>query len=216
VNLAASAVLFDLDGTLIDSSPAHAEAYRWALRQIAPELLSEFDYDRLRGLTTADGMRLLGAVAEDVPELSRLKQQQFRHLAGAGAVVALPGAEELLGELVRLGIDRYVVTSGSATSAALAMKGSGLAPLVLGVITSDDVDGRGKPDPAPYRAALDRFGLEATGVIVVEDALSGVQSARAAGLVVAAVHDRTLADLADWWFADLPGLQAWFTANLAL
>jgi HAD superfamily hydrolase (TIGR01509 family) len=171
--------LFDLDGTLVDSAPAHERAYRAALAELWPAGLAGFSYPEHAGRPTAEVVAGLGAPAAVVAR----KQALYR----SAPVAAMPGALDLLASLAARGRPAYVVTGASRRSAALVLAATGLAPYVRGVLAAEDT-AAGKPDPAPYAEACRRWapGGPATAV-AVEDSPAGVASALAAGLLTVQV-----------------------------
>jgi HAD superfamily hydrolase (TIGR01509 family) len=189
-------VLFDLDGTLVDTSPLHDRGYREALATHRPELVEGFRYDRITGLTTEEAFARLGI--SDPAEralLVRAKRAVFSEAIDRFGVRAFAGAQRLLCELARRGVPSYVVTSASRRGAAMLVRKTGLAMYLRGMIAADDVV-HGKPSPEPFLLALRRFGLRAREGIVIEDAESGLTAARAAGLVAIRVNGPTAPTLA--------------------
>jgi HAD superfamily hydrolase (TIGR01509 family) len=201
--------LFDLDGTLVNSSPLHDRAFREALAQRAPELLPVFDYEAAKGKTTSEAFRALGiANPGDVAELTRLKQGLFRALVKGGELEPIAGARELLSLLRAASHVLYLVTSGSRVSVTMTLEATTLAGSFAGIITSDEVQ-RGKPDPAPFLTCLRRFAIDPTSALAVEDAPNGITSAREAGLSVIGVNNQAVASLADLYFPTLNELAEW-------
>jgi HAD superfamily hydrolase (TIGR01509 family) len=201
-------VLFDLDGTLVDSSPLHDEAFRSVIAERRPAWLVSFRYEDVKGMTTVDAFRALGE--HDTAALRDLvdaKRDAFRRLAAERGLRAFPGAAALLVALARRHIAVYVVTSAGRVSATTALRRAGLGPLVRGIVAAEDV-ARGKPAPDPYRAVLRRFRLRASDGVVVEDAESGLTAARAAGLRAIRVHGRFDPREHDAWASDLTALRA--------
>lgn len=206
-------VLFDFDGTLVDSSPLHAEAYRRALERHRSDLLDHFSYETLKAKTTRDGFKSLGIGDEMMLEcLTAEKQRFFREAVAEGRLAPLPGVRELLTALSATGRRLFLVTSGSSASVSAALRACALATQFEGMVTADDVD-RGKPSPDGFLLCLSRFGLAPAASVVVEDATSGVAAARTAGLAVIAVHDATLVGQADFYFRDLHSLREWFSIS---
>ena len=117
--------------------------------------------------------------------LARLKQEHYRRLAGEGAV-AVPGAVEFVERLVARGIPRAVSTSASRADARRILRELGLARHFDVVVTADDV-WRGKPDPEVYLTAADAIRIAPARCVVFEDALVGIEAARAAGMRVIGV-----------------------------
>jgi len=195
--------LFDFDGTLVDSAPLHAAAFREALAAASPELLTAFNYESVKGLPTRAAFMQLG-----VEEGARLewcvarKQQLYREAVRAGRLVECPGARELLRAVLADGGTNYLVTSSSAASVNPALDKLELRNLFAGIVTAEQAS-VGKPAPMPYLICLRRFGLRPDDTIVIEDAASGVTSARSTGLRVIGVHNRDIMNSVDIYFATL-------------
>ena len=200
--ISAAFYLFDLDGTLVDSSPVHERAYRQVLADRHPDLLAGFDYKAVSGLTTLDAFRQLGLDDSRSREATVAKQGLYRAAVNAGAVRALPGSGALLENIKARGAAIAIVTSASRASATRTLESTGLLAFADALITADDVT-RGKPDPEPYRTALARLNADPARPIAVEDALSGIASAHAAGVKVIGVHEPAIRAQADIYFDDL-------------
>lgn len=193
--------LFDLDGTLVDSTPAHERAYRDVLRREHPELLGRFDYRAVAGLTTPAAFRSLGLADTEASRCALLKQKHYRASVDAGRVPEMPGAGALLAQLKARGACIGVVTSASRISALKALETSILMPQVDIVVAAEDAR-ESKPAPAPFLKALAELRADAAKSVAVEDAPSGFLSARAAGLRVIGVHQNSVRALSDLYFAD--------------
>ncbi|OLT48911.1 HAD family phosphatase [Cellulosimicrobium sp. CUA-896] len=172
------AVLFDMDGTLIDSVPAVDRSWRrWAAEQGLPDA----DDFRIQHGTPARSLiaRLLpadrvDAAYERIQELELVDNEGVTMLAGTSdALAALPAARQA------------IVTSCTRPLAEARMAASGLRPRSV-VVTADDVE-HGKPAPDPFLLGAERLGVDPARCLVVEDAPAGVASARAAGCAVLAV-----------------------------
>lgn len=178
IELRAEALLFDLDGTLVDSTGLITRAWtRWALEE---------------GLTREAfaGVQLHGRPARDivhdlVPEREEDALRRILEIEAStpGGVRTLPGTDRLLG---RLGPDEWaVVTSGSSRIAEPRLAALAVRPPV--VVTADDVR-RGKPDPEPFVLAARRLGVtDPARCVVLEDAPAGLAAAAAAGMPSVAV-----------------------------
>jgi len=198
--------LFDFDGTLANSAPLHERAFRKTLAEAAPRALRGFAYAPLKGLTTRASFIRLGITDEALRDRCvALKQELYRTAVARGRLKAFPQARAVLSAVVDQGRRNYLVTSGSAASIKLSLEALGLAEFFSGVITGDDAP-EGKPAPHPYDTCLERFGLRRSDAIAIEDAPSGVASARAAGLRVIGVHNPAVAKLVDFYFDDLVAL----------
>jgi mannitol-1-/sugar-/sorbitol-6-phosphatase len=172
-----SALLFDLDGVLIDSTPAVARVWhRWA---------TEHGFDPERVVRMAHGRPSRVTIRELLPDADidvEDREVERREMEDLDGVVPLPGARELLGSLP---LERWTIaTSGTRPLAELRLRAAGL-PIPKTMITSSEVK-IGKPDPEPYVKAAAKLGFPASGCIVVEDAAAGVRSGKAAGARVIA------------------------------
>jgi len=194
VEVACSGLLFDLDGVLVDSTPAVARVWsKWALSHgFDPEETVRLAHGRPSVATIRDLLPNADFEAENEVVL----QGEIEDTEG---VVPLPGARELLDSLPA---DRWaIVTSCSRSLAEVRLRAAGL-PIPQRLLTSDDVV-NGKPDPEPYRKGAALLGVPAQKCLVFEDAPAGVRAGKAAGALVVAFRT-TATDLeleaagADW------------------
>ena len=184
--LSLAAVIFDVDGVLVQSMERNAEAYRRAFEPLGiriepPEvfanegrgsrvLLARLAADH--GVTLSEG------------QLDGLTRRHRELLAAAAPMPLYPGVTELLQSLHRRGL-RLAIVTGNWRAIALAPFGE-LASLFDAVVSAEEVT-RTKPDPEPYARALAELGLPAKRAVVVENAPLGIESAKAAGIRVIAV-----------------------------
>ncbi|HEX2413628.1 MAG TPA: HAD-IA family hydrolase [Thermoleophilaceae bacterium] len=175
---AGQAILFDLDGVLVDSIEASERIWRrWGDRH---------GVDRGRLVATIHNGSAHDSVAALAPELDAsaeahaLEAEQAADIEG---VVALPGAAELIHALPP---SRWAVVTGGTPVLALARMDAAGLPRPLTLLTFDDVE-RGKPAPDGYLAAAERLGAEPADCLVVENAPAGVAAGRSAGATVLAV-----------------------------
>ncbi|MEO8222837.1 MAG: HAD-IA family hydrolase [Specibacter sp.] len=180
------AVLFDMDGTLIDSTPAvHRAWLAWgAERGLDPSFL-----DANHGKPARDIVESLVPAKEFDTAFERIQQIE---IAEVGDITILPGATEALAAIGEY--RKAIVTSCTRPLAAARIMASGLVPPRV-VVTVDDVV-RGKPDPEPFMFGAQWLGFEPDRCLVIEDAPAGLRSAHDAGcttLAVAGTH--TAADL---------------------
>jgi len=203
--------LFDLDGTLVNSSPIHERAFRATLGKFRVDLLPQFSYPAIKAKTTREAFRSLGIVDEaELDEMVADKQRSFRDAVDRHELGPMPCALELLADLKRATKRLFVVSSGSGLSVSKTLEATGLARYFEQVITADDVE-RGKPAPDAFLLCLSRFALDPTASVVVEDAKAGVMAARDAGLAVIAVHDHSIAGQADIFLEDFATFRRWLT-----
>ena len=172
-----AALLFDLDGVLINSTPAVARVWRrWAV---------ERGFDPEEVVARAHGRPSLATVRDYLPnadheaENREVERREIEDLAG---VVPLPGALDLLASLPH---NRWtIVTSCTRPLAEVRIKAAGL-PLPKTMITSNDIV-HGKPNPEPYLKGASALGFAAERCIVLEDVPAGVRAGKAAGARVVA------------------------------
>jgi mannitol-1-/sugar-/sorbitol-6-phosphatase len=176
--LRADALLFDLDGVLVDSTANVERHWRdWATGN---------GLDAARILSVVHGRRAIDSIREQAPhldaerELATLVEAEMRDTSG---ILVFDGAAGLLSCIPRG--HWAIVTSGTHGVASARLRTAGL-PIPDVLITADRVS-KGKPDPEGYLAAAAALGVDAAMCIVVEDAPAGVEAARRAGMRCIAV-----------------------------
>jgi HAD superfamily hydrolase (TIGR01509 family) len=179
--------IFDLDGTLADTSPIHAAAFAAAL---APRGIA-VDYPRIAGLTTEAAIRQLlaeggqRASAADIAALIAAKRAFAR--TGLAEVREVTGAVRFVAQAAAL--HRVALcTSAARVTAAATLARLGLADRFDPVVTAEDVV-RAKPAPDAFLMALDRAGVAAAQALVFEDSEAGLAAARAAGIDAIRIGD---------------------------
>ena len=175
------AVVFDMDGVLIDSHPAHLAAWREFL---AAQGMDVHDRDlnfALEGRTRSEILRhFLGELSEaEIAEYGRRKDEIFRGIESN--IQPFPGVLAFLRQLEHLGISKAVATSASEIRTAATIERMGLGGYFDAVVTSADVVA-GKPHPHVYQLACERMNVLPSSALAFDDAPSGIQSARSAGL----------------------------------
>ena len=196
VTIRCRALLFDLDGVLIDSTPAVTRVWhRWAAEHgFDPETVVRMAHGRPSRTTIRE---LLPSADTDIDREDR--EVERREMEDLDGVVLLPGARQLLNLLPP---ERWTIaTSCTRPLAEVRLRAAGL-PIPKTLITSSDVK-IGKPDPEPYLKAAAELGFAASDCIVVEDAPAGVRAGKAAGArVIAFLTTMIRRDLeeagADW------------------
>ncbi len=166
-----SALLFDMDGVLIDSTPAVARVWhRWAVEHgLDPDTVVRMAHGRPSRTTIRELLPDADVDFED-------REVERREMQDLDGVVLLPGARGLLNDLPP---ERWTIaTSCTRPLAEVRLRAAGL-PIPENMITSSDVK-IGKPDPEPYLKAAAKLGFPASDCIVVEDAPAGVRAGKAA------------------------------------
>lgn len=181
------AVLWDLDGVLVDSAPFHFQAWRELFASLGREF-SEADFRRTFGLRND---AILHDVLGDLPpaEIERLgkrKEELFRQ-AARGNITALPGALALLRLLRERGFRLALVSSTPHANIELVLRSLGVEASFDAIVGEEDVS-RGKPDPEGFLLAAERLGVPPEECVVIEDAPAGVEAAKRAGMRCVGVH----------------------------
>jgi len=189
-----AALLFDLDGVLINSTPAVARVWRrWAI---------EHGFNPVEVVARAHGRPSLTTVREYLPKADHQaenREVERREIEDLEGVVPLPGALDLLASLPE---DRWtIVTSCTRPLAEVRIKAAGL-PLPKRLITSNDIT-HGKPNPEPFLKGALVLGFPARECIVLEDVPAGVRAGKSADAKVIAftttVQESALREAgADW------------------
>jgi sugar-phosphatase len=172
------AILFDLDGVLVDSAERVEKTWReWAARhRLDAELV----------IAAAHGRRTVETVALVAPELNadaELRALETSEATNSDGVYEVAGARDLL---QLMPANRWaVVTSGIRAVAEFRIRYTGL-PIPAVMICAEEIS-RGKPDPEGYLAAAGRLGFSPTDCVVIEDAPPGIEAAKAAGMRAIAI-----------------------------
>jgi sugar-phosphatase len=173
-----AAILFDLDGVLVDSTRAVERQWRiWAREQ---------GIDEEKVIALAHGVRAVEVIRTVSPHLdaeAEVRKLESREADDQDGVAVMPGATELV---LAIPESRWcVVTSGTRRLASARLQRFGIpAPKVL--VTADDV-ANGKPHPEPYLKGAKLLGVNPAECLVIEDAPAGIQSAHAGGMKVIAL-----------------------------
>ncbi len=181
------AVIFDMDGVLADTGPWH----RLAWEQLATRsgiTTDQHFFEKHFGKVNRVILPLLfqrDLPEEEIRQLGDRKEKIFRRLYRK-RIEPFPGVARLSDELLRAGFSLAVGSSGPRDNVQMVLDGIGLAPSLSAVITGEDVT-RGKPDPEVFLAAAAALRLPPGRCVVVEDAVVGVEAARAAGMACVAV-----------------------------
>ncbi|MCO8273498.1 HAD-IA family hydrolase [Actinoplanes sp. TRM 88003] len=192
------AVLFDMDGTLVDSDGAVLRSWlAWAAEYGVD---GEQAYEMAHGSPSATTVRkLLPHLDEAAMVVASARQLELQY-DDLSDITATPGAHELLVQLTLRGLPWAVVTSADSRLAKARLAAAGITAPVL--VTTDDI-AAGKPDPEGYLRAAEQLGVDPADCLVIEDAEVGLAAGRAAGAHTAALRGLdgdlrldTLADLA--------------------
>lgn len=184
------AILFDMDGVLVDSEPVHARAADDALAAFGLAPVTPQDYDRyFLGQTDLTALRgylsALGLADIPLDAVLRRKAAAFARRF-ADEVRPQPDGLETLRAAAACGWLVAIVSGGLASEIAMVVERFGLAPYLQAIVNGDEVP-EGKPNPRPYLLGAERLGRAPERCLVIEDAPAGVAAARAAGMRCLAV-----------------------------
>jgi beta-phosphoglucomutase len=202
------AVLWDVDGTLIDSGEYHWLAWRETMA------VERFTLSRERFAATF-GWRndailrdWLGAELSEA-EIARIgdrKEARYRELMREGGVQPLPGVRRWLAQLQAAGWRQAVASSAPRLNVEAILEALAIAHFFQAITSAEDVQ-RGKPDPQVFLAAAEKLGVPPERCVVVEDAPAGVEGGRRAGMSTVGVlssHPALSADLVVRTLEELP------------
>jgi len=180
------ALIFDMDGTLVDTDELHFDAYVRVFADLGMPLERPEYNSRMAGRPNLEILREYFPDATDDyhRDLATLKERTFRDLSPAWEPLA--GLTALLAWARERELKQALVTSAPRDMAAHLLRAVGLAGTFDVEVYADELP-RGKPDPLPYRVALERLGVSAAQAVVFEDSLSGVRSGAGASILTVGV-----------------------------
>ncbi len=180
------ALLFDLDGTLADTNSVHRVTWAEALRPYGYDVTWDFYREYITGRVTTEIVAdlLPGFSAEEGREIIENKEADFRERAVT--LKPLPGLLDFVEKGREKGMKIALVTNAPKENASTVLRVLGLDDAFDPVILADEV-GSGKPDPAPYNAALEALGVSAEEAVAFEDSASGIDSSVAAGIATVGI-----------------------------
>jgi len=175
------ALLFDLDGTLAETDSLHLPTWVDVLRPYGIEVDEEFYKARISGRSNSKIVEdlLPDLSAEDGRDLAEAKEASFRERAGE--LEPLPGLLNFMEEAKDRGFSLALVTNAPEENVEAILLALDLGVFFDEVVLSDEV-GPVKPDPAPYKAALEKLGIGPEEALAFEDSTSGIASAVGAGI----------------------------------
>jgi len=212
-------VLWDLDGTLVDSVEEHWQAWREIVEADGLTVTREQFRETFGQRNDAILARWFGdaVAAERCHAIGHAKEARYRELVAEGGLVPLPGAAEWVRRLARAGWRQAVASSAPRLNVEVVVRALGLSEFFGALVAAEDVV-HGKPAPDVFLAAAARLEVPAARCVVVEDAAAGVEAARRAGMrnigigsagfapadAIVASLDQLPADTFYWLLADLP------------
>jgi beta-phosphoglucomutase len=182
------AAIWDVDGTLVDTAELHFQAWQAVCREQGRDF-TRADFAATFGQRNPEIIRQLFGErfnAEEIAALGDRKEVLYRAAAGNG-VTLLPGVRALVEDLHQAGFVQAIGSSAPHANLELILHLTGIADFFDVVVGSEDTQ-RGKPDPQVFLVAAERLGVPPSRCVVFEDAVAGVQAARAGGMKCVAVR----------------------------
>jgi beta-phosphoglucomutase len=182
-------VIWDMDGTLVDTAELHFEAWRVTCAELGRDF-PRADFSATFGRRNPEIMDFLFPGRFSPAEVDRIgerKEQLYRAAAERLGVTLLPGVRPLMEGLHRLGIRQAIGSSAPRANLDLILRLTGIERFLSAVVSAEDTT-RGKPDPQVFLVAAERLGVEPRRCVVFEDAPAGVEAAKAGGMKCVAVR----------------------------
>ena len=175
------AVIFDMDGVIVDSHPIHKKTWRTFLKSQGKEISEEDLNFIMEGRKREEILRhFLGELSEEQMQIfGRQKEQLFRR--ESSALQPIDGLPEFLRDLEQAELRLAVASSGSSGRVNDILVSLDLRNYFQVIVTGDQVT-NGKPDPEIFLVASDRLSVSPAETLVFEDSVSGVKAAKAAGM----------------------------------
>ncbi|MFO0809467.1 MAG: HAD family phosphatase [Gemmataceae bacterium] len=184
-----AAAIWDVDGTLVDTAELHYAAWVELARQIEkPFTRADFaatfgrrNPEIIRGLFDAD------ATEQYVAEIGERKERIYREAALRQGIALLPGVADLLAGLHNRGVRQAVGSSAPQANLEMILDATHTRTYFEAIVAMEDTI-RGKPDPDVFLVAANKLGIDPERCVVLEDAVAGVQAAKAARMQCVAVR----------------------------
>lgn len=212
-----TAILFDLDGTIVNTDPIHYQAWREMLLDYSIKIDETFYKSRISG-------RLNPEIIKDIlPHLSRAEGEKFADdkealfRERASHLKPLEGFSEVIKWIEKHQIKLALVTNAPRLNAEFMLEILGIKEIFHTIVLADDCIA-GKPDPEPYKVALNQLGITAEQAVAFEDSPSGIRAAVAAHIPtigIASTHDpQVLQDVGTFMaIPDFTDLHLWTWLN---
>jgi beta-phosphoglucomutase len=178
------AAIWDMDGTLVDTAELHFEGWVAACRQLGRDF-TRADFAATFGKRNPEILRLLFGENHfseaEIETIGFQKEEMYRQAARKIGIDLLPGVAELMQGLQRRGFAQAIGSSAPRGNLDLILEITPIAPWISAVAAAEDTR-RGKPDPEVFLVAAQKLGVEPSRCVVFEDAIAGIQAAKAAGM----------------------------------
>jgi len=180
---AGQAVLWDMDGTLIDSEEYHWIAWRHTMADQGVTITREQFLSSFGQRNDSILPRWIGAevTPERIEKIANAKEELYRGLIRRYGIAPLPGVEGWVHRLHETGWQQAIASAAPRANVDAILEALSATRVFQGIVSAEDVQ-HGKPDPEVYLVAASRVGVSPDRCIVVEDAAAGVEGARRAGM----------------------------------
>jgi HAD superfamily hydrolase (TIGR01509 family) len=178
------AVIFDMDGVIMDSEPIHYKIEKAILKNNFNEPFEFEDHARFVGQTTQDLWRTICKernLSQGFEILSLLDNADYMQELKTGDIQPVPGVIELIEKLHEIEIPMIVASSAIRENIEVVTDRFGITKYFQGYVSGQDVE-RTKPNPDIFLKAAEKLNIEAENCLVIEDAKHGVEAAKAAGM----------------------------------
>jgi beta-phosphoglucomutase len=193
------AVLFDMDGVIVDSEPLHVAAFQVTLKNYGHSLSHDQYKEHFAGRTDEAGFKqYFDFIGETVglPVIMDEKAKAYLELA-ADELEPYPGVIEFIHDLAKRDIRLALVTGSLKLEAEITLKAFNLTNYFSAVIAAEDIE-NSKPNPEGYLKGAKTLGISPADCIIIEDAPKGVRAAKAADIrCLAVINTHTREELAD-------------------
>lgn len=179
-NRAPRAVVWDLDGVIVDSADAHNAAWAAMAREFDVAYDPDRDFPAIFGKHNSDIISSMWKVTgpDEIERMASSKERSFRQ--AAASLKPMPGVLELMAELMRRGWKQAIGSSAPIENIRLLLSATGTADYIDAIASGDDVT-KGKPDPQVFLLAFERLGIQPSYGVVIEDAPAGIEAGLRAG-----------------------------------
>lgn len=187
------AVVWDLDGVIVDSGEAHNASWGVMAREFNVRYDPDRDFKTIFGRHNSEIITSMWGVTDpaQIERMTESKERSFR--SSAATLKALPGVIDLMESLQAAGWKQAIGSSAPMKNIAILLKATGAGRYMQAIVSGDDVK-RGKPDPEVFVLAFEWLGVYPTHGVVIEDAPAGIQAGNAAGAATLAVTNTQTAD----------------------
>jgi HAD superfamily hydrolase (TIGR01509 family) len=174
------AVVWDLDGVIVDSAEAHNASWVAMAAEFGVPYNPDTDFKGIFGRHNSDIISQLWGVTdpEQIARMAESKESHFRQ--AAVRLKPLPGVVELLDAVARAGWRNAIGSSAPMANIQVLLKATGLADYFQAIASGEDVT-KGKPNPKVFLVAFQRLGVDPAYGVVIEDAPAGIQAGKRAG-----------------------------------